>query len=152
VALGLILSIGLAGFIGSRAATAAWRTRSDREAIGSLVTNWGNKIMGSDYDGAYALCSPRFHQHVSKQKFTDFWTYVRDKAPYGNVAKVEWNEQAGFETQRDTGLKLGYSIIILTFAKNPEPSRQEAIFAQEPGGTWQIESLPNIFPPEQPKK
>src|SRR4051812_25063806 len=35
VTLGLLLSIGFAGFIGSRAATAAIRTKSDREAIGT---------------------------------------------------------------------------------------------------------------------
>jgi hypothetical protein len=147
VGLGLLLSIGFLGFIGSKTATAAMRTKADRDAIGALVDDFGKRLISSDYEGAYGLFSSRFQQHVSKQTFVERWTYVRDKAPYGNVKTIEWNKQAAFEYDRAAGVPMAYSIVILNFAKSPEPSRQEAIFAKTPEGKWEFESLPNVFPP-----
>ena len=145
VALGLLLSIGLAGFIGSRAATAAFRTKADREAIGALVANFEAKLKAGDFEGAYNLFGPQFQERVSKQTFVDRWTYVRDAAPYGSISSIQWNKQAQFETDSQ-GAKMGYSIVILTFSKTPEPSRQEALFLKMPDGKWEFADLPGVFP------
>ena len=147
VTLGLLLAIGFAGFIGSRAATAAMRTRSDRDAIASLVKDFENRIKTSDFDGAYGLFTERFHKIVSKQTFVERWTYIRDKAPYGNVASITWNGEVVFEYDRAAGVPMAYSIVIIQFTKNPEPSRQEAQFAKSDAGKWEFEGLPNVFPP-----
>lgn len=150
VTLGLLLSIGFAGFIGSRAATAAIRTKSDREAIGTLVADFAGRIKGGDYEGAYGLFSQRFHEQVNKTKFVEFWTYVRDKAPYGNVVEMNWNKEAVFEYDRASGAPMAYSIVIIQFAKTPEASRQEAHFAKRDDGKWEIEGLPQIFKGDAP--
>jgi hypothetical protein len=148
VTLGLLLAIGFAGFIGSRAATAAMRTRSDREAIASLVKDLENRIKTSDYDGAFGLFSERFQKTVSRQTFVERWTYIRDQAPYGNVASISWNGEVVFEYDRVAGLPMAYSIVIIKFTKNPEASRQEAQFAKRDDGKWEFEGLPNVFPPQ----
>jgi hypothetical protein len=150
VTLGLLLAIGFAGFIGSRAATAAMRTKSDRDAIGALVADLEKRITTGDYEGAYGLFSERFQSHVSKPKFVEFWTYVRDKAEYGNVVHLTWNKQAVFEYDRAAGVPMAYSIVIINFAKTPEPSRQEAHFAKRPDGKWEFEALPNVFRADAP--
>jgi hypothetical protein len=146
--LGLLLAIGFAGFIGSRTATAAIRTRADRDAIASLVKDFEARIKSSDYDGAYGLFSDRFHKSVPKQTFVDRWTYIRDKAPYGNVDSIAWNGEVVFEYDRAAGVPMAYSIVILKFTKNPEASRQEAQFAKRDDGKWEFENLPNVFPPQ----
>jgi len=145
VTLGLVLAIGFAGFIGSRAATAAIRTRADREAIASLVDDLGKRLKNSDYDGAYTLFSSRFHDRIKQQVFVDRWTYFRDKS-VGNVSNLEWNKQAAFEYDRATGVPMAYSIVIMSFPKLADPSRQEVIFAKSPEGKWEIEDLPSLFP------
>jgi hypothetical protein len=144
VTLGLLLAIGFAGFIGSRAATAAIRTRHDREAIATLVNENGQRLKSSDYEGAYTLFSPRFQQRVKQQAFVERWTYFRDKS-VGNVSNLEWNKQAVFEYDRAAGVPMAYSIVIMTFPKLPDPSRQEVIFAKD-DGKWAFEDMPNLFP------
>ena len=146
VTLGLLLAIGFAGFIGSRAATAAMRTRSDREAIASLVDDLGRRLKNGDYQGAYTLFSPRFQERVKQPAFVERWTYFRDKS-VGNVSNLEWNKQAAFEYDRAAGAPMAYSIVIMTFPKLAEPSRQEVVFAKNDQGKWEFENLPNIFPP-----
>jgi hypothetical protein len=146
VTLGLLLAIGFAGFIGSSAATAAMRTRADREAIGALVDDLGKRLKSGDYEGAYTLFSPRFQDRVKRQAFVERWIYFRDKS-VGNVSNIEWNKQAAFEYDRATGVPMAYSIVIMTFPKLAEPSRQEVVFAKNDQGKWEFENMPSIFPP-----
>jgi hypothetical protein len=51
VAVGLLLALGLGGFVVARETTRGLRTRDDRAAIAQLIQNVGERTRAGDYDG-----------------------------------------------------------------------------------------------------
>jgi hypothetical protein len=144
IVLGLAAALVCGGFVVARKATEGIRTREDRQAIGTIVSQWGQKIAAGDYDGAYAMFSERFQQSMDRKTFEERLGFVRENALYGKLKETKWNGLAEFQTDDATGRKFAQVKMTLYFEKTELP---ETVTLGRHEGKWLIENMPTIFPP-----
>jgi hypothetical protein len=146
VALGVICALVFGGYVIVRDATAGIRTRADRQVIGQVVEQFGEKIKGGDFTGAYALFSDHFHDRVTQQEFNDKIKPFREGPIIGKLLGTSWNGLADFGLDNSTAVVN----IEFKFEKN-KPYSALAYFRKQ-NGKWLLDDLPDFFPPQQAPK
>ena len=144
---GLLLSLGFAGYVGYKTIAAAQLAKADQAKIEAMIGQLAGNIQKGEFDQAYAHFSPRFSERVKLQEFSDRMKYVQNGA-WGKLEKIETNGLYAFSADPTTGVRRGQVIMLFKLDKNPEPSRQEAYFRLV-GGNWKIEDIPALFPQPQ---
>ena len=145
--LGLLLSVGFAGFVLTRQATHAARTRADREAINQLIGEFEQNIKAGNFDAAYQQFGQRFRDRVDKATF-DTRTKFLQSSGYGDLESITSNNVFGFETDPTTGDRRAAVLLLIKFAGSEAPLREEGVFFKS-GGQWAFEDIPVLFRPPQ---
>jgi hypothetical protein len=145
--IGLLLSFGFVAYVGYAAVANARQERADKTSIEGMLQQLTGHIKNGEFDKAYALFSPRFQERVPQQQFSDIMKYVQN-GTFGKLESISTNGRYDFNSDPTTGIRLGQAILFMKLDKNPDPSRQEAVFRLV-GGQWKIENIPGIFPTQQ---
>ena len=146
--LGLLLSLGFAGYVGYMGIAKASQEKSDKAAIEAIIVELTGYIQKGEFDKAYNLFSPRFQERVPLQRFKDVMGYVKSHPQYGNLKGMTTNGRYAFDSDENTGIRIGQVILLMNLDKFTEPSRQDAVF-RVVGGQWKIENIPGLFPAPQ---
>lgn len=144
-ALGIILSMGFIGFVGTRQLTERSRTSADTQAIATLANNLGQAIRDKNFEQAYALFTPRFQARVPQDQFTGRFRPISENSYYGKLKTIETNGLAQFQSDPRGG-RFAVAKILFHFEKIPNASSQDATFHKS-GDVWRFEDIPEYFPP-----
>ena len=145
--LGLLLSLGFAGYVGYQAYDKARIERADRAAIEAMLPELTRRIQKGEFKEAYAMFSERFQERVQLQEFSDRLKYVQDGS-LGKLETITTNGRYDFNSDPSTGIRMGQAILQMKLDKYPEPSRQEAVFRLV-ADQWKFENIPGLFPAPQ---
>lgn len=145
--LGLVLSLGFAAYVGFLAMGKMRTERADRAAIETIISKLTGHVQKGEFEQAYALFSPRFQERVPQPEFADRMKYVQDGS-YGKLVTITTNGRYDFNSDPTTGIRIAQAILQMKLDKNPEPSRQEAVFRLA-DGEWKFENIPGLFPDPQ---
>jgi hypothetical protein len=124
----------------------------DGRAIVAQVERLSSALAAREYDAAWEMFSAEFRQRVSRQRFGDYWRQVETSAD--QIGRLEGLVCSGrFEfVKRTSGGRVGATALSFKFAKLPEPTGMATLTAaQREDGTWGLNDLPDIFPPEKPR-
>ena len=145
---GLLLSMGFLAFVGTRELTAASRTSADRQALATLIERFGQDLRDKKFEDAYQLFTPRFQDRIAQNTFTQRLTPFSENQFYGRLVRLSTNGLANFETDPNTGVRVGEATMIFEYDKIQEQPRQAAVF-RIVQGQWRFENIPEVFPTEQ---
>jgi hypothetical protein len=143
--MGIVLSMGFIGFVGTRWATEDSRTSADRQAIARLINSLGQAVRDKKFEEAYALFTPRFQARINQQQFTQRFSPISENQLYGKLKSIETNGLANFESDPSTGGRFASATMIFHFDKISNVSAQIATF-HETSGQWRFEDIPEYFP------
>jgi hypothetical protein len=151
--LGLVLAVGFVAAVGGRAMLEIFRTRSDKQAINSLIEQFDQDIRAKKYDQAYGMFSAKFTSRIKPQNFIDRWKpLVEGTAEFSGLTDIKPIDLIEFETNPDTGVKDGYAMPIMEFGPKVPPARFNWDFSQMPDGSWKIANVRQLFPEDQPQQ
>lgn len=144
--LGILLSMGFIGFVGTRELTESSRTQADREAIAKLTNRLGESIREKNFEQAYGLFTPRFKGRISLEEFTARFRPISEYVLYGKLKSIETNGLANFQNDPQGGGRYAEATIIFHFEKNPDANATVASFYKS-GDEWRFDDIPEYFPP-----
>ncbi len=142
--LGLLLSLGFAGYVGYLSLRATRQVASDRAAIERIIAQLATTVQQGEFDKSYALFSPRFQERVAQERFAETMRFVRDGS-YGKLQSITTNGRYSFDSDAATGVRVAQAILLIKLEKPNDHSRQEAAF-RFVGGQWKFENIPGFFP------
>jgi hypothetical protein len=142
---GLLMSLGIGGWVGAAELTESSRTRADRNEIKSLIAQLGEDIKSGAFDAAYEKTGPGFKQKVSKTQFVERMTGARSNPVFGTLQRIESNDLVVFQKASD-GTETGVAAALFRFDKTNEPFRQTMNYRKS-DGQWQLDAMPDLFPP-----
>lgn len=148
---GLVLSLGIGGWVGAAELTEGRRTRADRNEIKAIIAQLGEdvKVGGlMKLDAAYAMTGARFREKVDKKLFIERMTSAQTSPVFGKLLKLESNDLIVFQKETD-GTETGVAGGLFRFDKTNEPLRQTMVFRKS-GGKWELDGMPDLFPPPPP--
>lgn len=146
IVIGLLCAIGFGGFVVVRDATEGIRTRADRQAIGKVIADFGEKAKAGDFAGAYGLFSERFTQRVSQTEFSERLKFMRQSELYGKLKQVTWNGLVDFTTDESTNTRYGVAKMVVELEKT---GFDDTLTFRKVGERWVIDGMNNLFPPPQ---
>jgi hypothetical protein len=120
--------------------------RADQQALADLAQKYGQSIAQDKFDDAYDLFDPDFKNRVSKQAFIVHLTSIQHRAELPPIDAITWNGLAEFHSG-DDGVQTADAVIKVHFKGIEGEERLTAHFRQANGGPWQIDNIPDQFPP-----
>jgi hypothetical protein len=145
IGLALALVIGLAR-IGMAAKD--WSdARSDTRHVVPIFDRLSQEIHAARYTEAYEdLFSSAFRRRIDRQAFTAAFQQLSDRADYGPLASITWNdERVEYLDVGTSGVRMGYAMGIFKFQRYPSPIRQMVTFSTR-DGSWRIDNIDFLFP------
>jgi hypothetical protein len=146
--IGLVLAVVFAGMLIVRTVQNRSRQHADEQQIDAIIQQLGTAIIASDYDKAYTLFSERFTQRISKTVFDSRWKPIGATELLGPLKTIGGNGEFAFDTDPTSDIRYARTMLMLTFEKSPTPSRL-TILLRHQNGSWNIEDIPDLFPPLQ---
>jgi hypothetical protein len=144
--LGGLLSLLIGGGVTFHAIAEHNRTQADIREMLAIVDKLDADIKARKYDDAYQLFNDYFHRRVNPQTFAARWEAYQNPRTFGPLLSMKWNGVAPiYESIKGGDERAGYISVILNF-KNSEGGRYNFLY-RNPGAGWQLEDLPDLFPP-----
>ena len=141
---GLVLCIGISGFLIGTEIVTARQHEADNQAIADLSAKFGDDIHGSKLEQAYALFDDDFHTRVTYDQFRiHAASFQRGGVLLPAIESISWNGLTDFHDETaDSAVAETY--IVLHFGDSGT-DRMDARFKRT-GSTWQIDNIPIMFP------
>ena len=152
IAIGVVCALGFGGFVVAREATEGIRTREDRAAIAALITEIGEKTRAGEYQALYERTSERFRQNVTREEFDQRLVSIRESDIYGKLTNTTWNGLAEFYTDPGTGDRFAGVKTDFNLEKADRPFPVNLSLHKRDDGSWEIEGMPELFPPQRPAR
>jgi hypothetical protein len=146
--IGLLLSLGIGGWIAAKEVGQARALRADREAVAAAIATFGEQLRDNKLAEAYDSTSARFKTQVPRERFVATTAAVRVYERFGTLQHITSNNLAQFATEAG-GERTAVAAGLLRFDKLEEPLRQ-TITLRLADGRWQIDAMPDLFPPPMP--
>jgi hypothetical protein len=124
----------------------ALHRRADQRALADLSQRYGALLAQDKFDEAYDLFDADFKARVSKQAFVVHLTSIQHQSELPPIDGIEWNGLAEFHTG-DDGSETADAVIKVHFKGIDGEERLAAHFFKASGGLWQIDNIPDQFPP-----
>ena len=145
-----ILALALSGIItatifGVQGIQALHR-RADQRAVADLALKYGQLISQDKFEDAYDLFDSGFKDRVSKQAFIIHLTSIQHHGDLPPIDGIAWNGRAEFYSG-DNGVQTADAVIKVHFKGIEGEERLMARFRQANGGPWQIDDVPDQYPP-----
>lgn len=144
--LGLVLSGAITAGIFCFQGIQALHRRDDLQAISDLSQKYGEFLAQDKFEQAYDLFDSEFKDRVSKQAFIVHLTRIQHQSDLPPIDGILWNGLADFHSG-DNGTLTADAVIKVHFKGFEGEERLAAHFRQANGGPWQIDNIPDQFPP-----
>jgi hypothetical protein len=150
-AIGLLLSLGIGGWVITSQVHDYLSTREDEQQIAQIIDKLGQSIKDKKYDEGYKLFGNTFQGRITAQRFGERMSvYHSDQARdlWGNFQSFKWNGHTEFQKDERTGDLLATTVALGYFEKSGNDPLRINMLARKSGGGWLIENL-DIFNTEQ---
>ena len=148
--LGILLALGIGGFVLARAAVAHAQTRADREEIVRQIEQLGRHVAAGEYEQAYGMFSDRFRARVNRSTFDAVWDQSQKVAALGRITGMQWNQTSiYFENDPATGGRAATVYAWVMFEKSADGKARHPLVLRKSGGKWAIDDAPQLFPAER---
>lgn len=144
--LGVLLSLLIGGGVASHAIAEHNRTQADIRQMLAIADKLEADVKAKKYDDAYQLFNSVFQARINPRTFAGRWEAYQHPQGLGPLMGMKWNGIPPiYESIKGGDERVGYISVILNFQKN-EGGRYTFLY-RDPGNGWQLEDLPDIFPP-----
>lgn len=148
VALALVLCLAFGGWVIFRKTTEGMRTRADRQAIASLVTQLGEHLVAGNNDAAYGMFTGNFQGRLNRQVFEERASLIRENPTLGKLKGTATNGLVDFQVDETTGARYATAVVEFRVEKSrPDMQVTEETTLRKEGDRWLIESMPTVFSP-----
>lgn len=144
---GLLLALLLGAGRAASDLVTTTRHRADQQQLASLLRSLGDDLAAGRYDEAYKLFDDRFRERVTYTTFETAFAGFKDVPHVGALRSVQWNNEP-MEFRDSEGVTIAVGMGIFGFQDQADPSRMLVQF-QKSDSQWQIDNIPNIFPPKK---
>jgi hypothetical protein len=135
---GIALSVLFAAVVGGRVILDNLETRSDRAAVVAAVNDFGQKLIATDFKGAYDTLSPRMQQRVPMSDFEGQMKLRYGHPAHGKITSFASTRLVNIETDAETGRRFAQTQAVIHI-EHGEPQRPTLLLAFE-DGRWLVES------------
>lgn len=144
--LGLLLSLLIGGGVTYRAIADHNRTQADIRQMMAIADKLAADVKAKKYGDAYQLFNPVFQARINPTTFAGRWEAYQHPKAFGDVVDMQWNGIPPiYESIKGGDERVGYISVIINF-KNTPGGRYTFLY-RDPGNGWQLEDLPDMFPP-----
>jgi hypothetical protein len=151
-AVGLLLSLGLGGFVGVQSVQNYMRNAGDTASLKVLIDRFGRDIKAGDpaaMADAYSLCDAAFTKRVTMDLFTDRWQRNHHSPLFGDLTGIESTGIFNFDDDQVSGDRLADTQVKVKFTKTGnQPARMRMVFRYV-GDRWRVDQI-ELFPAEKP--
>lgn len=140
--IGLLLALGFMGAQVFKQVMGGVRSRSDRQAVTTLMSEFGQKLSAEDFQGAYDMLGKKFHDRVPFDQFSSVFKARFRHPAHGRVTSVRSNELIQFEQSESGENRVAGATAIVVLEKGED--RQPFSFSRV-GEKWQIDDLTGWF-------
>jgi hypothetical protein len=149
---GLVLSLGIGGFVIAGQAAHTLSRRADQQEIAGLIDKLEQTIKDQKPAEGYKLFGGAFHQRVTPERYAEQMSVYHQeqvKQMWGDFVSLKWNGHIQFVKDDRTGEETAATYGIGTFAKpDVAPHRYGMAFRKVQQKGWVIENMPDLFPLE----
>lgn len=144
--LGMVLSVGFAGYVGAAALAEQAAFKRDGQVIEQVRATLETSLGKGDYATSYGEFSPIFRQRMSVEEFADFWKNIESLQYGGKIIAVGWNGR--MEAEKAPESLTRYTKVVWSFKveRQAEPFTREVVLMQVEDG-WKVHDVQNLFPP-----
>jgi hypothetical protein len=150
-AVGLLLSLGLGGFVGYLSIQSYIRNNESQASLSALIKQFGEDIRDDKLDAAYALCDAKFTGRVGRAEWDTRWEANRQPAMLGVMTGMESTRIFSFEEDPASGDRLADGMVKVNFSKIGEYRGRLRMGFRFVGDSWKVDQI-DIFPQEQKKQ
>jgi hypothetical protein len=145
---GIVLAVLLGGGEVVQQVVQARAQSSDQQQVAQLLATLGDHLARGDDAAAYAMFTERFRERVPREKFDAPWAAMRKNV--SQLKSVYWNGvPMGFQ-EDGSGNMMGVAMAVFEFSSGaPAGGRQQVVVRRPPGGAWEIDAIPVLFPEEK---
>jgi hypothetical protein len=143
--LGLLLALGIVGFIGGREFIDTQRKKSESEQIKALMVSLGSDLSKADYEGAWIKFGDRFKQRVKKEEFVSRWQLIQNHPMYGQIKSMKSNGIIDVRYDSENEQWFGVGVMLLELS-NGTTDRRTGTFRKDPQQGWVFEDVEGFFP------
>ncbi len=143
-AIGLLLSIGIGGWVIASQATDYFSTRADEQQISQMIDKLGQTIKDQKYDEGYKLFGASFPSRVTPQRFSErLSVYHSDQAKqlWGDYESLKWNGHTEFQKDERTGELVASTVALGYFSKAEKDPLRINMFLRKMTTGWVIENV-----------
>lgn len=144
---GLLLSLGIGGWVIASQAHDYLSTREDERQIAQIIDKLGQAIKDKKYDEGYKLFGGSFPTRITSQRFGERMSvYHSDqaKALWGDFQTFKWNGHTEFQKDERTGELLATTVALGYFERSGNDPLRINMLLRKAAGAWMIENL-DIF-------
>jgi hypothetical protein len=151
-AVGLLLSLGLGGFMGFQSFQTYMRNASDTKRLATLIERIGRDVTAGDPTSmadAYSQCDAAFAKRVRPDFFTARWQANHHSPMFGDLTSMESTGIFNFDDDQVSGDRLADTQVKVNFTRTGnQPARMRMVFRYV-GDRWKVDQI-ELFPPEKP--
>jgi hypothetical protein len=122
------------------------RRDQDQRAIAGLCDQFGQMVAQKNYEEAYKLFDSDFQERVKLDAFRTRLAGFQETRIVPPIDQISWNGLIQFQSE-DGGSDTAESVMKIHFRDTPDEQRYGARFRKSAGESWQIEDIPELFPP-----
>jgi hypothetical protein len=144
--LGMVLSVGFAGYVGAAALAEKAAFKRDGQVIEQVRATLASSLAAGDHATAFAQFSPIFQQRMTLEEFSTFWKGIDELQYGGKIVSITWNGR--MEAEKAPGSLTRYAKVVWAFKaeRQAEPFTREVVLMQI-GDGWKVHDVQNLFPP-----
>ena len=148
---GLLLSLGIGGWVVASQATAYFSTRADDREIAGLIDKLGQTIKDQKPEEGYKLFGASFPSRVSPERYAErmsVYHSAQAKSLWGDFVTLKWNGRTQIQLDERNGEMVANTVALGYFSKpEAEPHRLSMFFRKKQAG-WVIENV-DLFQEQQ---
>jgi hypothetical protein len=144
--LGLLLCGGITiGLITTRIVETVRRDQ-DQRAVAALCDQFGQLVAQKNYEEAYKLFDADFQDRIKLDAFRTRLAAFQESKLVPPIDQISWNGLIQFQSE-DGGADIAETVLKLHYRDIPEEQRFGARFRKSVDEPWQIDDIPEVFPP-----
>jgi len=148
---GMLAALTFSGWVGAREVVRRSAERVEKDAVITLVDQFGSDVLAGKAEDAWNLFSPTFHDSFNKQQFLLICGTLKTGPVIGKIVSLKSNRFVKLETYADTKDEFAQTMLLVQFQSKQDNStfndRYDVVLRKVSGADWKIERLDTFFPP-----
>lgn len=147
--IGLLLCGGLTLVLISAKVIEGIHRAQDQRSIAAVCEQFGSLVAQRKYDDAYNLFDADFQDRFKLDQFKNRLASIQEAKLAPPIDQITWNGLIQFQTD-EGGSDTAETVMKLHYKGLTGEQREGARFRKSDSGPWQIDNIPEMFPPPAP--